>query len=108
MKSMTSDEKVALLSRTDILISLTGDDLLQMMWMKAGGSVIEIFEGGGFARDFEVAAELLNHNHIVVRKDEILTREKWSEHPLGQRGPQKDVSRSLYTTLTLGFGRCRR
>lgn len=106
IKGMTREEKVSLLSKTDVLIGLNGDDLLSMMWMKNGGTVIEVFEEGGFARDMEVAASLLDIHHVAVRGDRILWKEEWKEHPLGQRGPQKNVSEQGAAD-SRGWSRCK-
>lgn len=51
LKSMTKEQQVSLLAKTDVLVSLHSQDLLEAAWMRPEGSVIEIFEEGGFNRE---------------------------------------------------------
>lgn len=94
LKSMTKAQKVALLSRASILISLAGDDLFETAWMPPGSTVVELFEKDGFARDYEVFVSMLGHNHITVQGDKVLSEKEWREFGR-QRGPQHNVSTAV-------------
>lgn len=50
IKSMTKEQQVSLFSKTDIVVGLHGNELLEAAWMSPESSVIEIFEEGGFNR----------------------------------------------------------
>lgn len=91
---MTRRQKVALLSRANIVIGLHTEDLIQVAWMRAGkgNTLVELFEAEGFARDFQLLADSINVGHVAVQGDREFTPEMWADHPLGKRGPQKDVS----------------
>ncbi|WVQ98316.1 hypothetical protein IAU59_005439 [Kwoniella sp. CBS 9459] len=79
VSAMSKARQVDLMGRAQIVISLHGDDLFHTLWMppKEGSTVIELFEKGGFVRDFELLASALNHRHIAVQGDHELTEEQW-------------------------------
>ncbi|CAK9779740.1 hypothetical protein CC85DRAFT_285205 [Cutaneotrichosporon oleaginosum] len=90
IQSMTRRQKVALLSRANVMIGLNAEDMLQMAWMRAGkgNAVVELFEEDGFANDFALLANTLGFKHIAIQGNRELTPRMWSEHPNGKRGPQ--------------------
>lgn len=51
-RSLTKQQRIALLSRASILVGLASDDLYEAAWMKSGNNamVFELFEEGGFQR----------------------------------------------------------
>ncbi|OCF33791.1 hypothetical protein I316_04503 [Kwoniella heveanensis BCC8398] len=79
ISAMSKARQVDLMGRAQVVISLHGDDLFHTLWMppKEGSTVIELFEKGGFVRDFELLASALNHRHIAVQGDHELTEEQW-------------------------------
>ncbi|KAK8847645.1 hypothetical protein IAR55_005504 [Kwoniella newhampshirensis] len=79
--SMSKARQVELMGRAQIVVSLHGDELFTTLWMPAteGSTVIEIFEDGGYERDFQLLATTLNHQYIAIQNDRILTEEKWRE-----------------------------
>lgn len=90
MRAMTRPQKIAMLANADIVISLTSEELYETAWMPPASTVIEIFEEGGFHRDYEVFVSILGHNHITVQNDKVLSEAEWRKHGR-QRGPQKDA-----------------
>ncbi|WWD21732.1 hypothetical protein CI109_106219 [Kwoniella shandongensis] len=81
LASMSKARQVELVGRAQVVISLHGDELFTALWMPAteSSTVIEIFEDGGFERDFQLLATTLNHDYIAVQNDHVLTEEKWRE-----------------------------
>jgi hypothetical protein len=51
LKSMTKEQQVSLFAKTDVVVGLHGQELFEAAWMSPEGSVIEIFEEGGFNRE---------------------------------------------------------
>ncbi|WOO84753.1 uncharacterized protein LOC62_06G008266 [Vanrija pseudolonga] len=90
IKAMTRSQKVALMSRTTILISVHGEELLQSVWMPPGdgATVIEIFEDAGFQPDNALLAGLLNLGYIPIQEKHRLRN--WRELSGSLRGPGKD------------------
>ncbi|KAL1407021.1 hypothetical protein Q8F55_006434 [Vanrija albida] len=90
LKAMTRSQKVALMSRATILISVHGEELLQSVWMQPGegATVIEIFEDGGFQPDNALLAGLLNLGYIPVQETNILRG--WRQLSGAKRGPGRD------------------
>lgn len=108
IKAMTRLQKVALMSRTTILISVHGEELLQSVWMPPGdgATVIEIFEDAGFSREWcgwseaDLAADnallagVLNLGYIPIQKHRL---RNWRELSGSPRGPGKDVGAAATT-----------
>ncbi|GMK56918.1 hypothetical protein CspeluHIS016_0307580 [Cutaneotrichosporon spelunceum] len=90
VQGMTRRQKVALLSRANIVIGLNAEDLLQIAWMQVGkgNGVVELFEAEGFTFDYALLAHMLGLKHIAIQGNRELTPMMWSQHPSGKRGPQ--------------------
>ncbi|EKD04548.1 hypothetical protein A1Q2_01120 [Trichosporon asahii var. asahii CBS 8904] len=89
LKSMTKEQQVSLFAKTDVVVGLHGQELFEAAWMSPEGSVIEIFEEGGFNRDYGIFLNMLNIDHTVIQKDRVLTEVVWMNHEKA-RGPNKD------------------
>ena len=65
LKSMTKEQQVSLFAKTDVVVGLHGQELFEAAWMSPEGSVIEIFEEGGFNRELaQVALEADKHRRL--------------------------------------------
>ncbi|WRT64526.1 uncharacterized protein IL334_001458 [Kwoniella shivajii] len=103
LSAMSKARQVYLMARAQIVISLHGDELFTALWMpsKEGSLVIELFEEGGFIRDFELLATALNHQYIAVQGNKVLTEEKWREAG-GTKGDERDTGEiSINTELVV-------
>ncbi|ODO08574.1 hypothetical protein L198_00304 [Cryptococcus wingfieldii CBS 7118] len=76
---MPKIRQVELLSRALVVIGSHSDDLVHVIWMppSKGSTIIELFETGGFQRDFELMASSLNHNYVAVAGDRVVPEEEW-------------------------------
>ncbi|KAF7419581.1 hypothetical protein PC9H_002172 [Pleurotus ostreatus] len=61
-----------------IMVGVHGNGLSHQMWMKAGGTVLEFYDTGGFMRDYQLLAEAMHHTHYVIWNDTI--HDKWREN----------------------------
>ncbi|BEI82546.1 hypothetical protein CcaverHIS002_0304140 [Cutaneotrichosporon cavernicola] len=92
IQGMTRRQKVALVSRANIVVGLNAEDMLQIMFMQAGkgNAVVELFETDGFSFDYALLAHMLGLKHIAIQGSRELTPQMWDEHPNGKRGPQHE------------------
>lgn len=74
-KQMTVKEKIELIGKSSILLSVHNEDLLQQVWMKASdvSTVIEIFDVGGYSPDWALLAKMMGHRHLAIHNDAIFT-----------------------------------
>ncbi|ORY30222.1 hypothetical protein BCR39DRAFT_530035 [Naematelia encephala] len=77
--AMKKPQQIELMSRAEIIIGVHSDDLMLSLWMPATerSAVIQIYEEGGFQRDFQLLATSLNHQYVAVQNDRILDEEGW-------------------------------
>ncbi|WWC68179.1 uncharacterized protein I206_102102 [Kwoniella pini CBS 10737] len=89
--AMSKARQVELMGRAQVIVSLHGDELFTSLWMpqRENSLVIELFEEGGFVRDFELLASGLNHKYVAISGDQILIEEKWRETG-STKGPERD------------------
>ncbi|KAF9496982.1 hypothetical protein BDN71DRAFT_1494937 [Pleurotus eryngii] len=78
MEYLSKAEQFDIGTRTDIMVGVHGNGLSHQMWMKAGGSVLELYDTGGFMRDYQLLAEAMHHTHYVIWNDTI--HDKWREN----------------------------
>ncbi|WVR04845.1 hypothetical protein IAU60_001857 [Kwoniella sp. DSM 27419] len=91
VSAMSKARQVDLMSRAQIVISLHGDELFNLLWMPTEGStVIGLFEKSGFIRDFELLASSLNHKYILIRHDKVVSAAAWRESGTGN-GPERQT-----------------
>ncbi|OCF53988.1 hypothetical protein L486_08522 [Kwoniella mangroviensis CBS 10435] len=103
LSAMSKARQVDLVGRAQVLVSLHGDELFNTLWMppREDSLVIELFEDGGFIRDFELLATGLNHKYIAVQGDKVLTEEKWRETG-ATKGDERDTGEiSINTELVV-------
>ncbi|WVF69529.1 hypothetical protein IAT40_004307 [Kwoniella sp. CBS 6097] len=103
VSAMSKARQVDLMGRAQVVISLHGDDLFHTLWMppKEGSTVIELFEKGGFIRDFELLASALNHRHIAVQGDHELTEEQWRASGVSRGDERKSGEISIDSDLVV-------
>lgn len=77
-KQMTAKEKIELISKTSVLLTVHNDDLLQQMWMKASdvSTVMEIFDVGGYSPDWALLSKMMGHRYLPIHNDAIFTEPK--------------------------------
>ncbi|KAJ8689566.1 hypothetical protein PTI98_012460 [Pleurotus ostreatus] len=78
MEHLSKAEQFDIGTRTDIMVGVHGNGLSHQMWMKAGGTVLEFYDTGGFMRDYQLLAEAMHHTHYVIWNDTI--HDKWREN----------------------------
>ncbi|WVW78167.1 hypothetical protein I302_100118 [Kwoniella bestiolae CBS 10118] len=103
LSAMSKARQVDLMGRAQVVVSLHGDELFTTLWMppREDSLVIELFEDGGFIRDFELLATGLNHKYIAVQGDKVLTEEKWRETG-ATKGDERDKGEiSINTELVV-------
>ncbi|KAL7413708.1 hypothetical protein BDY24DRAFT_49095 [Mrakia frigida] len=71
MEKLSKKDQMALISKTDVLIGVHGNGLTNEIWMKPGGAVMEIFDVGGFTRDYQLLTEPLRHTYIPIWNDTV-------------------------------------
>ncbi|OXG27991.1 hypothetical protein C348_05569 [Cryptococcus neoformans Gb118] len=80
LKGMSKSRRMELFNRARIVISLHVEELMHAMWMPVvpgQSSVIELFEQGGFQRDFELMATSIGHQYVAIQYDRVLPEEEW-------------------------------
>nr|XP_018265205.1 uncharacterized protein I303_01565 [Kwoniella dejecticola CBS 10117]OBR87363.1 hypothetical protein I303_01565 [Kwoniella dejecticola CBS 10117] len=101
--AMSKARQVELMGRAQVIISIHGDELFTSLWMpqRENSLVIELFEEGGFVRDFELLASGLNHKYVAISGDSLLPEEKWRESG-STKGPERDKGEiSINTELII-------
>ncbi|WWC86645.1 uncharacterized protein L201_001522 [Kwoniella dendrophila CBS 6074] len=103
ISAMSKARQVEITSKAQVIVSLHGDELFTALWMPSieNSLVIELFEEGGFIRDFELLATSLNHRYIAVSGNKVLTEEEWRETG-ATKGVERDKGEiSINTELVI-------
>ncbi|KAL7410113.1 hypothetical protein BDY24DRAFT_187218 [Mrakia frigida] len=71
MEGLSKKAQMELASKADVLIGVHGNGLTNEIWMKPGGAVLEIFDVGGFTRDYQILTEPLRHTYLPIWNDTV-------------------------------------
>ncbi|ADV24407.1 hypothetical protein I305_05101 [Cryptococcus gattii E566] len=97
LSGMSKSRQMELFSRAWIIIGVHMEGLTQAMWMPVipgRSTVIELFEQGGFQRDFELMATAIGHQYVAVQFDRVLPEEEWriSGPSIGEEAKNGQIS----------------
>jgi hypothetical protein len=69
MGRLSPKEQIALIRKTDILVSIHGNGLTHAIWMRPGTTLIELFPDGSFTRDYDIFCEMVGVFYKAVWMD---------------------------------------
>ncbi|CED83753.1 Glycosyltransferase AER61, uncharacterised [Phaffia rhodozyma] len=98
METMSKKDQMELVSKADIILGVHGNGMTNELWMKPGGAVIEIFDVGGFTRDYQLLAEPLKHEYFPIWNDKVYA---WADDVPGFKLSDNFMGTNLQVSATL-------
>ncbi|WWD08538.1 hypothetical protein V865_006650 [Kwoniella europaea PYCC6329] len=95
MEKLPRVDQFCLAMKSDVMFAVHGNGLSHQLWMKPGSAVMEIMPVTGFARDYAILGEMMNHEYYAIHYNETFPVEKWrKENGYGvDQGPDFHSSR---------------
>ncbi|WWC72364.1 uncharacterized protein I206_106326 [Kwoniella pini CBS 10737] len=77
MEKLPRVDQFCLVMKTDVMFGVHGNGLSHQLWMKPKSAVMEIMPVNGFARDYAILGEMMNHEYYAIHYNETFPPEKW-------------------------------
>ncbi|WWC92045.1 uncharacterized protein L201_006999 [Kwoniella dendrophila CBS 6074] len=77
MEKLPRVDQFCLAMKSDVMFAVHGNGLSHQLWMKPESAVMEIMPVTGFARDYAILGEMMNHEYYAIHYNETFPVEKW-------------------------------